>query len=84
MQRARREQTPENSQRDDLAVLVSYIKEKAVDDLPRRTYRISAQCAPASPKALRWRRILNIGYARDGLMAPVQEQIRRAQREIGF
>lgn len=84
MQRARREQTPENNQRDDLAVLVSYIKEKTVNDLPRRTYRISAQCAPASPKALRWRRILNIGYARDGLMAPVQEQIRRAQREIGF
>ena len=29
-------------------------------------------------------RLLNVGYARDVLMAPVQEQIRRAQREIGF
>lgn len=31
-----------------------------------------------------WDRILNIGTAIDGLLAPVQEQIRRAQREIGF
>ena len=31
-----------------------------------------------------WRRILNIGYARDGLLAEVQSQIRRAQTEVGF
>jgi len=29
-------------------------------------------------------RLLNIGYARDGLAAPVQDQMRRAQAEIGF
>lgn len=31
-----------------------------------------------------WRRVLNIGYARDGLLAEIQEQIRRAQAEIGY
>ena len=31
-----------------------------------------------------WRRLLNIGYAREGLLAEVQEQMRKAQREIGF
>ena len=31
-----------------------------------------------------WRNLLNIGYARCGLLAPIQEQIRTAQREIGF
>lgn len=31
-----------------------------------------------------WTEILNVGYAADLLLAPVQEQIRRAQKEIGF
>ncbi|MBR3187153.1 MAG: helix-turn-helix domain-containing protein [Lachnospiraceae bacterium] len=31
-----------------------------------------------------WERILNIGYAREGLLAEVQNQIRRAQAEVGF
>lgn len=31
-----------------------------------------------------WRRLMNIGYARDGLIGTVQEQIKRAKREIGF
>ena len=31
-----------------------------------------------------WRRLVNIGYARDGLIGAVQEQLRRAQKEIGF
>lgn len=31
-----------------------------------------------------WRRLLNIGYARDGLLAEVQNQLRIAQGEIGF
>jgi len=31
-----------------------------------------------------WRRLLNIGYARDGLLADVQNQLRIAQSEIGF
>lgn len=31
-----------------------------------------------------WRRLVNIGYAHDGLIGAVQEQLRRAKREIGF
>lgn len=31
-----------------------------------------------------WKRILNIGYAKEGLFAEVQNQIRRAQTEVGF
>ena len=31
-----------------------------------------------------WKRLLNIGYARDGLSAEVQDQIRKVQKEIGF
>lgn len=31
-----------------------------------------------------WSRILNIGYAHDGLIAVVQEQILRAAREVGY
>ena len=31
-----------------------------------------------------WKNLINIGYAKDGLQAAVQEQLRRVQREIGF
>ena len=31
-----------------------------------------------------WRKLLNIGYARNGLLAEVQHQIRQAQAEIGY
>lgn len=31
-----------------------------------------------------WKNLINIGYAREGLQAGVQEQLRRIQREIGF
>lgn len=31
-----------------------------------------------------WRRVLNFGYAKEGLLAEVQTQIRKAQKEIGF
>ena len=31
-----------------------------------------------------WKRLLNIGYARDGLSAEVQDQILKVQKEIGF
>lgn len=36
------------------------------------------------PIAQSWRRLVNIGYARDGLIGTVQEQLRRAKQEIGF
>ncbi len=31
-----------------------------------------------------WEQLVNIGYARDGLLGAVQEQLRRAQKELGF
>ena len=31
-----------------------------------------------------WRQLVNIGYAHDGLIGSVQEQLRRVQKEIGF
>lgn len=42
--------------------------------------------AAASGRPLRhtWRRLVNIGYARDGLVELVQRQLVRAQTEIGF
>ena len=42
--------------------------------------------AKSAGKMLRhtWRRLLNIGYARDGLLAEVQNQLRIAQKEVGF
>ena len=53
--------------------------------LPVRTRQINA-CASAKGQALAhtWRNVLNVGYARNILLAEVQNQIRQAQREIGF
>lgn len=39
---------------------------------------------PGTPLSHSWRRLVNIGYARDGLSGVVQEQLRRAVQEIGF
>lgn len=36
------------------------------------------------PLSQTWKNLINIGYAREGLQADVQEQLRRIQREIGF
>lgn len=49
----------------------------------KRTVRVDVKSAG---KALshNWRRLFNIGYAQDGLLGIVQEQIRTAVREIGF
>lgn len=41
-------------------------------------------CAEGTPVKRSWRRLVNIGYARDGLFGAVQKQLRRAKREIGF
>lgn len=39
---------------------------------------------PGKPLTHNWRRLVNIGYAQDGLSGIVQDQLRRAVREIGF
>ena len=38
----------------------------------------------AEPIFQSWRQLVNIGYARDGLIGAVQEQLRRVQKDIGF
>lgn len=51
------------------------------------TVRKRVQIAAAGegePIRQSWRQMVNIGYARDGLIGSVQAQLRRAQREIGF
>lgn len=49
----------------------------------RCSIRISAAAA-GRPVSHNWKTLLNVGYAHDVLFGLVQEQIRRAQREIGF
>lgn len=38
----------------------------------------------AGPIRHTWRKLVNIGYAHDGLIGEVQDQLRRAKKEIGF
>lgn len=57
------------------------------DAAARETRRLSVTVDAAqqgAPARQPWRRLMNIGYARDGLIGTVQEQIRRAKQEIGF
>lgn len=67
----------------DMEPLLSYISEQKTIELPNRTIPVAIDCTNGK-RISGWHRILNIGYARDGLLAPVQQQICRAQREIGF
>ena len=72
----------------DLSVLFDYMPLSETDEEPHapahyRTASVDA-AAPTRPLRHTWRRLLNFGYAREGLLAEVQQQIVRAQREIGF
>lgn len=71
-------------QYDDLAVLMTYIRNKPTEELPVFNEQLAIDCANPTAEETDWKRILNIGYARDGLMAPIQQQILQAQQEIGF
>lgn len=74
---------PEQDAREDLSVLLAYAHAAQPEPLPHRTQPVEIDAAgPHVPCTAR--RLLNIGYARDVLMAPIQEQICRAQRDIGF
>lgn len=74
---------PESDAVENLDILLSYAPEREQSILPVHTTPVSIVCTPQR-KIAGWRRILNVGYARDCLLAPVQEQIKRAQQEIGF
>lgn len=76
---------PQDAPRNDMTALLDYLPKEKTAEVPGRMQQVIVKCAGQPPKASApWRRILNIGYARDGLLSNVQEQIRRAQKEIGF
>ena len=67
----------------DLSPLLDYAP-KSEARLPAiRTGEYDVDCAHRKEREP-WTRLLNIGYARDGLSAPIRERILRAQSEIGF
>ena len=43
-----------------------------------------AGCGGGAPLRRSWEQLVNIGYARDGLIGAVQGQLRRAKEELGF
>lgn len=77
--------------RSNLSALLAYLPEKETDEIAVRQETVEVDCSEwtaeetgQKEKGILRERILNIGYARDGLEAGVQAQIRRAQEEIGF
>ena len=57
---------------------------KGKDSRGKDAQEKGAEIIKTQEKSGLWERILNIGYAREGLLAEVQNQIRRAQAEVGF
>lgn len=55
----------------------------AVQPVKKRSAHVDLR-NPGVPINRPWQRLVNIGYARDGLNGEVQAQLRRAKREIGF
>ncbi len=81
-----REQTvglPQERMRSDVSALLEYSPKKSHEP-SMQEISLQLDCTQGKGRKIKWRRMLNIGYARDGLSAPVQEQIRRAQEEIGY
>ncbi|MDF2653765.1 MAG: hypothetical protein K0R19_239 [Bacillota bacterium] len=74
---------------EDMTALLKYADRLQSDTVSpsrraqNRQIRVDA-AVRGRPLRHTWRRLVNIGYARDGLVASVQEQLRRAQEEIGF
>lgn len=56
---------------------------KSAPTVIRKTVRLP-ETQDGEPICQSWRQMVNIGYAHDGLIGSVQEQLRRAQKEIGF
>lgn len=74
---------------NDLSTLLDYLPQQdEPDEMGEgvRTRRHLTVDIRKTVKPLRhtWRKLLNFGYAREGLLAAVQQQISQAQREIGF
>jgi len=71
---------------ESVAVLLSYtLPEKEKPKTVYKTQSVFIRCdSPGIPLRNTWRRLCNIGYAHDGLLADVRRQLERIQREIGF
>lgn len=71
----------------DLSCLLRYssAQENPVEDqrIEERQYTIDLQ-RTGRPLQKPWKKLINIGYARDGLSAAVQSVLRTAQEQIGF
>lgn len=67
----------------DLSPLLDYVPEPQARGFAIQVSEYDVDCAHTK-ECGSWTRMLNIGYARDCLSAPVQQRILRAQREIGF
>ena len=71
----------------DFSRLMQYISPsflKKQEECEKQQILLDLSACHTEPIQPTWRNLLNIGYARCGLLAPIQEQIRTAQREIGF
>lgn len=79
----------DNNTENDLSTLLDYLPlqdeldEAGEKENVRRQFNINVQ-RKTKPLRHTWRKLLNFGYAREGLLAAVQQQISQAQREIGF
>ena len=73
-----------NSNIDLMGALVRYACNQSSDELPTVNREFSVSVNHGEQTTTSWPRILNVGYARDLLMKPIQDQVRRAQSEIGF
>lgn len=81
-------ETPQADVSDWLQELLQYadgaaIHQASAPTVIRKTVRLPA-AQNGEPIRQSWRQLVNIGYAHDGLIGTVQEQLRRAQREVGF
>lgn len=72
--------------RESVSILLSYAQpEESKPQAAYETRPVTVRCGmPGVPMRNTWRRLCNIGYAHDGLLADVRQQLERAQREIGF
>jgi xylan 1,4-beta-xylosidase len=74
----------QNDGEDLLSALTRYVYEKPSAELPTVNRELAVHAGRGECEKVSWPRILNVGYARDLLMQPIQDQVRKAQSEIGF
>lgn len=79
------EKTKIKDLREGIDVLLSYATALKSIKKEKQTKAFTIDCAGKGIMLKhRWKELLNVGYAKDILLAPIQEQIKQAQKEIGF